>query len=115
MKNTFDYTHMYLTGTNGGLVVINPIDILAVVEEDKGTLITLAHNGVSMDVWVKQTPGRIKQKVNNLAARQDKEHKAMEEEAAIKAKTSFFDKYPKTKAMFQAECAELGQKCDLKK
>lgn len=115
MKNTFDYTHMYLTGTNGGLVVINPIDILAIVEEDKGTLISLARGGVSDDVWVKQTPGRIKQKVNNLAARQDKEHKAMEEEAALKAKTSFFDKYPKTKAMFQAECAELGQKCDLKK
>lgn len=115
MKNTFDYTHMYLTGTNGGLVVINPIDILAVVEEDKGTLITLARSGVSMDVWVKQTPGRIKQKVNNLAARQDKEHKRMEEEAKVAAQERFFDKYPKTKAMFQAECAELGQKCDLDK
>lgn len=115
MKNTFDYTHMYLTGTNGGLVVINPIDILCLEQVDQGTIVSLAKSGFNYQLCVKQTPGRIKQKVNNLAARQDKEHKAMEEEAALKAKTSFFDKYPKTKAMFQAECAELGQKCDLKK
>lgn len=115
MKNTFDYTHMYLTGTNGGLIAINPIDILAVVEEDNKTVVTIARSGVAVDVEVKQTPGRIKQKVNNLAARQDKEHKRMEEEAKVAAQERFFDKYPKTKAMFQAECAELGQKCDLDK
>ena len=114
IKDVFGFANITLTGTNGGIVTLCPTDILCLAQEDNHTVVTLAKEGFCFNVIVKQTPGRIKQKANNLAAKQDKLHQQMEEEARIKAKEGFFDKYPKTKAMFQAECAELGQKCDLK-
>ena len=114
IKDVFGFANITLTGTNNGIVTINPNDILSLYQEDKHTVVTLAKAGVKCELCVKQTPGRIKQKANNLAAKQERIHQQMEEEARVKAQENFFDKYPKTKAMFQAECAELGQKCDLK-
>lgn len=116
IKDVFGYGNITLTGTNGGVVNLNPNNIVYLQQEDTHTKIGLSMGGnFCVILEVKQTPGRIKQKSNNLAAKQDKYHKQMEEEAKIEAQQNFFDKYPKTKAMFQAECAELGQKCDLKK
>ena len=110
MKNSFDFANIYLTGSNDGIVTIRPVDIYYLEEVDGGTLVHLVNNGSQADVFVKQTPGRIKQKVNNLAKRQDRDHALMEEEAKKKAQENFFDKYPKTKAMFQQESAELNKK-----
>ena len=114
IKDVFGYGNIILTGMNDGVITLNPNDILFVEEVDNGSVVHLGKAGYCTCIEVKQTPGRIKQKANNLAARQERIHQQMEEEARIKAKEGFFDKYPKTKAMFQAECAELGQKCDLK-
>ena len=110
MKNAFDYGNIYLTGDNGGTVVLHPTDILLLKEEDGGTIVTLAKAGVKAEVKVKQTPGRIKQKVNNLARKQEIQQRMMEAEAKAKAQESFFSKFPKTKAMFQEESAELNKR-----
>lgn len=109
MKNSFDFANIYLTGSNGGIVTIRPVDIYYLEEIDGGTIVHLVNGGSQADIFVRQTPGRIKQKVNNLAKRQDKEHELMEEEAKKKAQENFFDKYPKTKAMFQQEVEEMGK------
>lgn len=109
IKDVFGYGNITLTGTNGGIVTLNPNDILCLAQEDNYTVVTVAKAGFCFNIMVKQTPGRIKQKANNLAAKQDKIHKAMEEEARAKAQEGFFDKYPQTKATFQKESAELNK------
>ena len=108
IKDVFGYGNITLTGTNGGVVTVNPNDIVYLQQEDNHTCIGVARAGFCIKLEVKQTPGRIKQKANNLAAKQEKIHEAMEAEAKAKAQESFFDKYPKTKAMFEEESKELG-------
>ena len=109
IKDVFGFGNITLTGLNGGVVTLNPNDILYIEEMDFGSVVHLAKAGFSVPVEVKQTPGRVKQKANNLAAKQEKIHQQMEEEAKAKAQQGFFDKYPKTKAMFEQESAELNK------
>lgn len=113
-KDAFGISRIFLTGTNGGAVVVNPVDILSIEEVDGGSIVTLAKSGCKVELKVKQTAGRVKQKTNNLSIKQENFHKQIEEEAKIQAQQNFFDQFPKTKAMFQSECAELGKKCNLK-
>lgn len=109
IKDVFGYGNITLTGINGGVVTLNPNDIMCLEAVDEGTNVTLSKVGVSYQLCVKQTPGRIKQKANNLAAKQEKIHQQMEEEAKAKAQERFFDQYPQTKATFQKESAELNK------
>jgi len=109
IKDVFGYGNITLTGTNGGIVTLNPNDILCLAQEEEYTVVTVAKAGFCFNIMVKQTPGRIKQKANNLAAKQEKIHQQMEEEARAKAQESFFEKYPKTKATFQEESTELNK------
>ena len=109
IKDVFGFANITLTGTNGGVVTVCPTDILCLAQEDNHTVVTLAKAGFCFNVIVKQTPGRIKQKANNLAARQERIHQQMEEEAKAKAQEGFFDKYPETKAAFEKESAKLNQ------
>jgi len=110
IKDVFGFGNITLTGTNGGVVNLNPKNIVYLQQEDTHTKIGLSMGGnFCVIIEVKQTPGRIKQKANNLAAKQDKIHQQMEEEARAKAQEGFFDKYPKTKAVFQEESAELNK------
>lgn len=109
IKDVFGFGNITLTGTNGGIVTLNPNDILCLAQEDNYTVVTVAKAGFCFNIMVKQTPGRIKQKANNLAAKQERIHQQMEEEAKAKAQESFFAKYPETKAAFEKESAKLNQ------
>lgn len=106
IKDVFGFGNITLTGTNGGIVTLNPNDIMYIEQMDFGSVVHLAKAGFSVPVEVKQTPGRIKQKANNLAAKQERIHRAMEEEARAKAQEGFFSKYPETKAAFEKETAK---------
>jgi len=109
IKDVFGFGNITLTGINGGVVTLNPNDIMCLEAVDEGTQVTLSKVGVSYQLCVKQTPGRIRQKANNLAAKQERIHQQMEEEAKAKAQESFFAKYPETKAAFEKESAKLNQ------
>lgn len=108
IKDVFSYANITLTGTNGGVVIVKPTTILAMQELDGCTELYITLNGCMFPIKVRQTPGRIKQKINNLAAKQRLQQKEMEEQARIEAQDNFFDKYPKTKEVFKKEVEEMA-------
>ena len=106
VKDVFGMSHVKLTGTDGSPIYLLAVDIKGLIGTDYGCELFVVSGGCHKDVFCKESPEEVVAIINDLADKQDKQHKELEAEAKAEAQERFFDKFPKAKAAYLAEVEE---------
>lgn len=106
VKDVFGMSHLKLTGTDNSDIFLNAVDIKAILGLEFGSDLWVVSGGCQKEVFCKEMPLIVVDKINELADKQEKFHEELEAEAKAKAQERFFDKYPKAKAALEEEVKE---------